>query len=87
MFARNVEGVETGLCDNFVGVVELLRLGHMTDIARMDHEGGPIRQCIDLHHGLLKHGHRIGICRPFKTDVAVGNLQECEAASRLRPGF
>jgi hypothetical protein len=33
MFARNVEGVETGL--NFVGVVELLRLGHMTDIARM----------------------------------------------------
>ncbi len=32
--------VEPGLRDDLVGVVELVRLGQMRDVAGMDHEGG-----------------------------------------------
>src|SRR5215469_5267229 len=87
MFAGDIEGVEPRLLDSLISLVELLRFGNMSDIARVNHEGGLLRQLADLRDGLLERRHRIGICRPFKTDMAVGNLQECEGVKRLRPGF
>src|SRR5262249_992096 len=87
MFAGDVERVDPGLSYRLISLVELLRFGNMSDIARMNHEGGLLRQLTDLRDGLLERGHRIGICRPFETDVAVGDLQEREGVKRLRPGF
>jgi hypothetical protein len=87
MFAWNVEGIEPGLGNGLIGVIELFRFGQMGDVAGVNHEGGLLRQCSDLGNGLVERRHRIGVRRRLKTDMAVGNLQECETGCGLRLGF
>src|SRR5580658_7572417 len=50
----------------------------------MDHESGFLRQRDDLAHGLLKRAERVGIGRLVEADMAVADLQECQAFGFLR---
>jgi hypothetical protein len=71
MLARNVVNVELGLTDQLVGIVELVGLGEMGDIARMDHEGRVRLQFLDLADGLTKRAERIQIGRFIEANMAV----------------
>src|SRR3984957_1383381 len=85
MFARHVVNVEPGLADDLIGVVELLGLRQMRDVAGMDHERRLGRHGDDLADRFPQRAERIGIGRLVETDMAVGNLQETEPRlGRLR---
>jgi hypothetical protein len=59
-------------------IIEFLRVRQMRDIAGMNHEGGLDRHGLGLRDCLFERRQRIGIGRPVKADMAVGNLQETE---------
>ncbi len=78
VLARHMEGVEPGFLQDLVGVVELLRLGQLGDVAGMDDEVGLARQGRDLGHRLAERDAGVGIGVLVEADVAVGDLQEGE---------
>src|SRR5262249_3013129 len=84
VFARHVMHGEARGADDLVGVVELLRLRQMRDVAGVDHEGGPDRQRLHLGHRLFQGAVDVGIGGLVEAHVAVADLQEGEAAGALR---
>ena len=80
----NVMHVELALRDDPVGVIKLRFERQVADVAGMDHESGFLRQRDDLAHGLLKRAERVGIGRLVEADMAVADLQECQALGFLR---
>src|ERR1700685_4672616 len=50
----------------------------------MDHESWLLRQRDDFAHGLLKRAKRVGIGWLVEADMAVADLQECQALGFLR---
>ena len=78
MFAGDVVHVECGLADELVGIVELVRLREMGDVAGVDHEGGLRRHRFDLGDGFAQRAERVGVGRLVEADVAVADLKEGE---------
>ncbi len=85
MLARNVVAVELELADRLGGIVELLGLRQMRDVARVNEEGGLRGQRRHLADRLFERRQRVRIGGLVETDVAVGNLQEGEpSVGRMR---
>src|SRR6185503_13073445 len=79
VLARHVMHVESGLRDDFLGVVELRSFRQMRDVAGVDHEGGPGRQRLDATDRLLERAFGVGVGGLVEAHVAVADLQEGEA--------
>ena len=78
MLARHVVHVETRAADDLCGIVELLGLRQMGDVAGMEHERRLVGERLDLGDGLLQRAERVRIRGLVEADMAVGNLQERE---------
>src|SRR5579871_3573398 len=74
VFARRIEHRDPRLFDDLVGDIELLILGEMRDIARMDHEGGLGWQSLDLGESFAKRAGGVRIGGFAEADMAVANL-------------
>ena len=59
-----------------IGVVELLILGQMGNVAGVDDEGRRRRHRVDLGDRLLKGAERIGIGRLVEADMTIADLQK-----------
>jgi hypothetical protein len=66
--------------DDLIGVVPLLLLGEVADIAGMDEKGELRRHRLDLLDRLGERGGRVGVWRQVEADVAVTDLHEGEAS-------
>ena len=86
VLAGNVVDVEAGAADHLVGIVELLGLRQMRDVAGVDHEGRLRRELADLADRFLQGAEGVGVGRLVEADMAVADLQEGEAGrlGRLR---
>ena len=86
MLAGDVVDGEPGAADHLCGIVELIGLGEMGDVAGVDHEGRLLRQRADLGDRLLKRRQRVRVGRLVEADMAVADLQEGEGGGfrRLR---
>ena len=84
VLARNIECIEPGLGDRLVGVVEFLGPREVRDVPGMQHECRLLRQRNNLGNRLIESCQRVRIGRCLESDVAVGDLQECESARSLR---
>ena len=76
VLARHVVHVEAGGLDDAVGVVELLRLRQVGDVAGVDHELGLGRQRLHLGDRLLQRAGGVGIGGLVEADMAVADLKE-----------
>ena len=88
VLAWHIVHLEPGGTDDLIGVIELRRFRQVADIARVDHEGRLFRHRLDEVDGFFERAKRVGVGRLVKTDVAVADLQEGQAAGgRSRGGF
>src|SRR4029077_12427283 len=85
VLARYVKHLLVGRFDDLIGVVPLLFLGEVADVAGVDEEGGLRRHRLDLVDRLAERGARVGVWRQMKANMAVTNLNESKRAPR-RPG-
>jgi hypothetical protein len=79
VLARDVMHVELDLADDLIGIVELVGLGKMGDVAGMNHEGRLGRHRLHLGDGLAQRAECIRVGRLAEADMAVADLQEGEA--------
>jgi hypothetical protein len=79
VLARDVMHVELDLADDLIGIVELVGLGKMGDVAGMNHEGRLGRHRLHLGDGLAQRAECIRVGRLAEADMAVADPQEGEA--------
>src|SRR3954467_11651860 len=72
--------------DDLLGVVELLLLREMADVAGVDHKGRLGGHGLDLGYCLPQRRKRIRVGRLIETDVTVADLQEREGVARQGAG-
>src|SRR5262249_53882793 len=78
VLAWNIVHVEVCFADQLGGVVELIGLGKVGDVTRMDHEGGLWSDRFHLGNGLPQCAEGVGIGWLIEADMAVADLQEGE---------
>jgi hypothetical protein len=81
VLAGDVVHIERRFADELVGIVELVRLREMGDVAGVDHERGLRRHRFDLGDGFAQRAERVGVGRLVEADVAVADLEEGEGWS------
>jgi hypothetical protein len=81
VLAGDVMHIERGLADKLVGIVELVRLREMGDVAGVDHKGGLGRHSLDLGDRVTQRAERIWVSGLVETDVTVADLEEGESRS------
>jgi hypothetical protein len=79
VLAGHVMHVELGLPNQLGGIVELVRLGEVGDVAGVDHEGGTGLHVLGLGDRLVQRPESVRIGRLVEADMAVADLQEGEA--------
>jgi len=72
---------DDGDSDDLIGVIELVGLAEVRDVAGVQHEAGLHRESLDAADRLVERIDRGDRCLLVEADMAVGNLQEREAAA------
>src|SRR5258705_12160517 len=83
MFPGHVESLEFRLANDLISIVEFLGLRQVSYVARMNNEGGLLRQSTYFGDGFFQRSERVWVWRLFEADVAVGDLQEGESTRCL----
>ena len=79
MLARHVKHLARfASLQNLVQRVELLRLGEVSQVTGMQHEGRGVGERIDLGDCLAQCGSHVLICLFVEADMAVADLNEAE---------
>ena len=85
MFARHaVDFARAERAMKLIDRVELFGLGQMRQVAGVQHEGGPLRQRVDLGDGLAIGLRHVPVRVTAEAQVAVADLDEREARRRRR---
>src|SRR5580704_6606411 len=86
VLAGQEEYLLVGGFDDVIGVVPLLLLGEVADIAGMDEKGGLRRHRLDLRDCLGERGAWVRVWRLVKADMAVADLNKSERTLRRLGG-
>src|SRR5690349_328499 len=80
VLAGNVENtIRTQSAEHLRGGVELVGLGELRDVSRVENERGTLRQRVDLGDGLLQGCRDVLVGLLAEADVAVAHLDEEDA--------
>ena len=87
VFAGHVEGaVGLDRLHDFRHRVELLRLGEVSQITRVQHQGGTCSQGIDAGGSQLKRCDHVGVNPLAEPHVTIAELSEGKIDARVRRG-